>query len=478
MKNLSMQRLAKGIIPQLASLRISVACLFILFILTAWGTVYQAEAGLYAAQTRFFYSMYFWVWGFIPLPGAQLVLWVLLINLIASLLFRVSYRFSNIGNIITHFGFLLLLAGSFFTYKFAQESYLPLNEKEVSNVSFDRRQWELAVWSEEGFNLEKKVSTFLVTPKESGKELDFSEFGFKILVRNYFLNCMAMADSSGNASHSQTGSIGSLISRRPENDPEDNTAGMEIRILPLNSISGEGGVSSEPKKMLLYGGSMEPNTLASKEKTVYIELRKVRHPLPIALKLIDVKKEDYPGTGIPRSYHSDVEFKGEGMLQKSRISMNQPLHYKNFTFYQASYSVDESGRESSVLAVVENSGRLLPYISGSMIFCGMVIHFLFMLFGFTKVNGGKTITASSMKPPSTLKPVSLSVLMLGLLALAPIAAGQEISLDDFKALPVLDGGRVKPLDTYARITLLQLSGKKFIPKKAGRPLVSTSDVQT
>jgi ResB-like family len=363
----------KGIIPHLASLRISVVCLLLLFILTAWGTVYQAEAGLYAAQVRFFYSIYFLVWGFLPLPGAQLVLWVLFFNLAASMLFRVSYRFSNIGNIITHFGFLFLLAGSFITYRYAQESYLPLNEKEVSNVSIDRRQWELAVWTDEGFGLEKRVSTFDVSPKKIGQELDFSEFGFKALVQNYYRNCMAIADTTSQEALMGRGKIGSLKTRRPEADPEDNLAGMILHI----KSTGE-----DLQEMILYGGQMTPNSALVKGKSIQLELRKARHPLPITLRLVDVKKEDYPGTGIPRSYHSDVEFQSEGMELKTRISMNNPLHYKNFTFYQASYNVDSQGRESSVLAVVENTGRLLPYISGTMIFGGMVIHFLMMLFGF------------------------------------------------------------------------------------------------
>ncbi len=36
---------------------------------------------------------------------------------------------------------------------------------------------------------------------------------------------------------------------------------------------------------------------------------------------------------------------------------------------------------------------------------------------------------------------------------------QEVSLQAFKAIPIMDAGRVKPLDTYARITLLQLSSR-------------------
>ena len=48
-------------------------------------------------------------------------------------------------------------------------------------------------------------------------------------------------------------------------------------------------------------------------------------------------------------------------------------------------------------------------------------------------------------------------------AAAPVSAGQwdEETLRLFAEIPILDGGRVKPLDTYAAFTLLKLNGKRF-----------------
>src|SRR3954471_3808651 len=89
----------KALAPRLASLRISVVCLALLLILTAWGTIYQAGNGLYAAQERFFHSWYFLIADWIPFPGSQLVISVLFLNLLASMIFRVKYSFGNLGNI-------------------------------------------------------------------------------------------------------------------------------------------------------------------------------------------------------------------------------------------------------------------------------------------------------------------------------------------------------------------------------------------
>ena len=53
--------------------------------------------------------------------------------------------------------------------------------------------------------------------------------------------------------------------------------------------------------------------------------------------------------------------------------MNQPLRYKGYSFYQSSY-IDANGTEFTVLAVVNNIGRLFPYISTIIIALGILAH--------------------------------------------------------------------------------------------------------
>ena len=97
----------------LASLRITVICLLLLFILTFWGTIAQVENGLYASQERYFSSFFFLAMGFFPFPGAQLVLWVLGINLICGLFNKKLYGWRQIGVIIVHYGLILFLVAAF-----------------------------------------------------------------------------------------------------------------------------------------------------------------------------------------------------------------------------------------------------------------------------------------------------------------------------------------------------------------------------
>mgnify|MGYP003348934206 FL=1 len=80
------------------------------------------------------------------------------------------------------------------------------------------------------------------------------------------------------------------------------------------------------------------------------------------------------GTTRPKTYASDVEFEG----QKFTISMNEPLHHKGYTFYQASYEADLDGTPKySVLSVNLDPGRRIKYLGSLMTVLGIVSMFYF-----------------------------------------------------------------------------------------------------
>ncbi len=136
------------IIQFLASIKITVWCLFLLFVLTFWGTVAQVDQGLYVAQQKFFYSWFFLAFDFLPFPGAQLVLWVLFVNLLLNTFMRFVYKWSRLGIIIMHIGLLLYFVSAFVTFHVVEESNLTLLEGEGSSTSVAYHQWEFSVWEE------------------------------------------------------------------------------------------------------------------------------------------------------------------------------------------------------------------------------------------------------------------------------------------------------------------------------------------
>ncbi len=341
------------LIQNLSSVKIAVVCLGLLFILVFWGTIAQVHQGLFIAQKRFFHSWIFFVLGFLPFPGAQLVLWVLFINLICAAIVHFSYLKSHIGILIIHFGLLFYFVAAFITFHVSQESQLTLLEGSGSNVSLTYHDWELSIWKGEDAN-KKNVIAFETNSLKEGDRLSIPELKINFLVKAYYSNAQPQP----------------TLTKIPFNkDPEKNFPGiaLEIQTKEYKAVP-----------LVLYGGQTSPAEFKVGEDLYYLQLRRERHPLPFTVTLKDFSMDKHPGTDIASRYQSLVEIENEGLSREILIYMNHPLRYKNYTFYQASYSIDEQGRERSTLAVVKNSGRLLPYFASAIVFLGLLTHFLSM----------------------------------------------------------------------------------------------------
>ena len=91
------------------SIPLTVICLALLMILTFWGTLYQVEQGLFAAQEKFFSSWFILLFGFFPFPGAKLVLGVLMLNLTGYMIHMLAFQPLRPGIVMIHAGLLILL---------------------------------------------------------------------------------------------------------------------------------------------------------------------------------------------------------------------------------------------------------------------------------------------------------------------------------------------------------------------------------
>ena len=79
-----------------------------------------------------------------------------------------------------------------------------------------------------------------------------------------------------------------------------------------------------------------------------------------------------------------MEIESGGLRREALISMNRPLRFRGYTFYQSAYGEDDQHGASSTFAVVKNAGRWLPYISSALIFLGLVLHFFGQLLAALK----------------------------------------------------------------------------------------------
>jgi len=381
--NLRQRLSAIPLIDYLCSVKLTVLCLLFLFFLTLWGTIDQVSNGLYLAQQKFFYSWLILLFNFLPVPGAQLVMWVLFINLALVAVFRFEYTWSKAGLLITHLGLMSFLVAAFATFKLCEEYHLTLLEQESSNVASAYHGWELSVWKESKEYTPREVTAYDSRNFHSGQILNFAEAGFSLLVKDYFPNCNAYTSSGAGGAQKlaliNASGIKSLRKVTLQKEPEKNSPGG-IFVLTRPGV--------EDVLVLLYGGESIPTPVKIGKETYFFSLRLKRFLLPFSLKLLDFRMEVHPATEMARSYESEVEIQTAAMTRRSVISMNNPLRHKDLTFYQASYSIDSQGREASTLAVVKNSAQLLPYIASTLTFLGLLIHFGIMFVKYLKTKEG------------------------------------------------------------------------------------------
>ncbi|UCH96445.1 MAG: cytochrome c biogenesis protein ResB, partial [Candidatus Aminicenantes bacterium] len=439
-----------NILKTIASLKLTVVCLVVLAVLVVWGTVYQAEHGLYQAQQKFFYSWFFFIFGFIPFPGTVLVMYVLFFNLVSSLFFRIGFRLAKIGNVITHLGILILLVGGFFTFYFSEESSLILQEGESSSLSSSRHSWELAVW--EAGTGDRVVYAVDADGFSPAQTLWFDDLNLELVIKAYYKNCdvdfsRASTLSPGEQERVINASGIQLLKEKPS-APEiaQNVAGGVFDINPS---------ANNKQTLLLYGQDNSPTPVTLAGRRLFFSLRKKKTMLPLDITLRDFKMKYYPNSNIPKSYESHVTIKAEGSVDRDVvISMNKPLRFKNYTFFQSGYNIAPDGSEFTNLAVVKNAGRLVPYISSVTIFLGLVIHFLVMLLKRRK---------KSAKVASWL----VLVIISGMIGFAGkgMLHGEVNSLEHLRKIVILENGRKKPLDTFAQNLLKQFSGRSRFQRK-------------
>jgi len=111
------------------------------------------------------------------------------------------------------------------------------------------------------------------------------------------------------------------------------------------------------------------------EHTVHVEYRPAQRELPFTIKLLDFRKIDYPGTQMAAGFESDVQLSDpqRGMILMRQISMNNPLKYRGYSFFQSSYI--PGAVETTVLSVRNDPGTPFVYAGFIIVVLGVVLMF-------------------------------------------------------------------------------------------------------
>jgi ABC-type transport system involved in cytochrome c biogenesis permease subunit len=414
----------RKILMALAGPYVATLALFWLMVLVVLGTLAQSEIGLYQAQLKYFASFILWL-GPIPTPGGASTLGLLGVGLSLKLLLH-PWRLKQLGSLLAHLSVWLLLVGGLFTALTTTEGYLRVAEGEQSNILNSYHTPELAVINPSGTTLVK----YAVETLQPGARLGVG--AEQILVEAYFPN----SELKERATPLEDGlTIGArrfleFTQKAPEKDDERNRP-----TLLFTKLSQAGQPTA---KLVLFQGQPVPQPVVFPgQPSATLVLRPAQTYLPFIVQLQHFENEYYPGTNVARHYASAVEIESPHSGKwPAHIRMNEPLRYQGFTLYQASFVTPETmGPEESILAVVNNQGYLMPYLAGILLCVGLLLHL-------------------GLRWRNMLMFVLLPLALLNV----PSHAEAPLEVRSWGTLPMQHEGRLKPLRTFAELTLQELHG--------------------
>jgi len=359
----------KQILNILKTPKLFVFVIIWMMILVVLGTLAQKDMGLFSVQKKYFSSWYFWIW-YLPVPGGRLTMIIMLINLSCFFLKKSIWKLNKLGIIILHLGGILLFIGGGLTAMFSSEGNMVIDEGSSSNYVEDYHYMELAIINTS--NPKFDSYTIYDHPLLKRKNiLKHNNLQFEIEVINYIENCEpTRRNHPGDVQYRGMMKNFMLRELAPLKEENMNRPGIVFRL--SNSGSLTDGIYG------LFLGQTVPQTMMIHNEEYVIVFRKQRTYLPFSIELTDFKKVMHPGTGIAKSYSSDINLIENGISKHILIHMNHPLRHSGYTFYQSSFIESPDG-ETTVLAVVKNYGRLFPYISSIVMCIGLLIHLVMKL---------------------------------------------------------------------------------------------------
>ena len=406
--------LIKKIVAFFTSLKLTVVLLAFAIVLVFIGTIAQADEGLYGAQAHYFKQWLVLGAHFfghkIPLilPGGYLLGVLLLVNLVAGHIFRFEFAWKKTGIQLAHAGVIVLLVGQLSTDLLSRELQMHFIEGETRSYSDSASEYELI------FANGNEVTAISEKILKSGAELKIPSLPFTIRVKAHWRNSDMnfRAPMLKNAPPLTTNGVAlNFDFRKVEDSKTMDSRNVPTAVLEFITPAGSLGTwiaspwTSDPALIeavrngyTQMGATMaqsivaklispQSTTVNGQKFTFFIRPARVIHPF--SLTLLKATHTVYPGTDIPKDFRSRVriDHSQTGEKREVEISMNHPLRYGGYTYYQYQMSagemVDRSGQKpSSVLQVVRNPSWLTPYVGCGLVGLGLIIQFLYHLIGF------------------------------------------------------------------------------------------------
>jgi ABC-type transport system involved in cytochrome c biogenesis permease subunit len=506
---------------RLASLRLTVALFVLSTFLVFVGTLAQVDAGIWTVVDSYFRSLYVWVplqiffpramhiGGSFPYPGGWLLGSLLLVNLLAAHAVRFKLSWKRSGIIILHSGIIVMMVSELVTGLFAVEGSMLIFEGKSANYLTHTRATELAVMPAGTSDSAEVVVIPMAILRQGDGVIKNEALPFDVQLVQYMVNSRLCKQMPPEFLPHDFGTLPDV----PAGTKNLATAGLGARYYAAVELPEIGGVEQKGEdQAAAYVRFLHKAT--GKDLGTFM--------LPVLLQ-DDPQYVNVDG----KNYGVRLTDPARSVDREVLISMNDPLRYGGETFYQQSFL---PGDRATILQVVKNPGWLMPYFSCVMVALGMLIHFGMHLQSFlTKsaatrptmtaglsgyLTAGVAVSlgalyfvtlmpivacimvafgvfvhfcmhlqsfltksaAKSLSAPRNLGSflptgiaVGVGAVYFMFVMIRPGDAPDRMHLHEAGSLPVVDGGRVMPMDTVARNSLMVISGRQeFVDDKDNR----------
>ncbi len=427
-------------------------------------------------------------------PGLRIV-WQLAKGLGAGLILLVGCKLlfdQKGGNMLLHIGVALMMVGQFAFGDRQTEQRLNLIEGQSTNTFVNMDSVEMT-FIEAGEDQQKVTAipgSRLRQAAQTKQTISDPSLPVDVRVLEFYDNSSLADVDAGNLATTGLGLRVQAVPRTKAGGTESavNIASAYVELLDKSSGKSMGKYLisqnlSDRAMFSLEGNSADMfDSLTVGEKSFQIGLKFHREVKPYWVQLRDVRQVNYSGTTTPRDFSSFITIieNDTGEERKERVWMNNPLRFQGETFYQSNYQQLPGGKEWTSIQVVRNSGWLIPYVACSITAIGLLAHFLGTLTRFLRRRERETrkeqaeLAEFNLTPPSRW-PVYAAVGLFAAFALTMLVpwpavmnqlrpASRMTSFDWYAAgkIPTQYGGRVMPLDAYARQTLKAVSTKESL----------------
>jgi ABC-type transport system involved in cytochrome c biogenesis permease subunit len=465
--------------------------------LVFFGTLAQKTAGLWTVVDKYFWSWIVMIdlqptleflkiffsfpkeavspkWAEVPFPGGKLIGGLMFLNLLAAHATRFSLTWKRAGIWLAHGGLLLLFVGEYITREFQVEQRMTIQQGESTNFTEDHRLVELAFVTTEADGTQRMTvipGTRLAKAARRGEIISDPNLPVDVRVDRFMDNSQLKDPPKGDANPATAGlGLESMAEELPEvSGVKSDEINLPSAYVTLFRKGTQDKIGSYLASLWFtfnpFRLNAQPKQPVEVDSTIYdLSLRYTRYYKPFSLYLREFRFDRYTGTEQAKNYSSDLTLidPERGQQRDVRVAMNDPLRYRGETFYQSNF--DRTTEKATVLQVVRNPGWQLPYLACVLVSVGLLIHFLMgmtqYLTRLKKQNDaatpGQHTLFERVLPWGT---AGLGVLML-LGAAAPRSNPGKLDLATTARLTVVDGGRVKPLDTVARVYLRKISARE------------------